>query len=100
MIGYILAGIVALFLAVVLIRTACFKPKAQPVLANEQVEFDKDRAVSNLAELVRCKTISYSDHSLEDDGEFEKFRNLLPTLHCQLRTQQYSDTLAKNFFYS
>ncbi|MBQ9148965.1 MAG: M20/M25/M40 family metallo-hydrolase [Oscillospiraceae bacterium] len=81
MIGYVIVGLVVIFLAVVLIRTACFKPKAQPVLSKETLEFDKDRAVSNLAELVRCKTISYSDHSLEDDGEFEKLIGKLPGLY-------------------
>ena len=81
MIGYIILGIVALFFAVVLIRTAQFKPKTQPVTTAGEVSFDKDAAVQSLAELVRCKTISYSDHSLEDDAEFEKLIAKLPGLY-------------------
>ena len=81
MIGYIILGIVALFFAVVLIRTAQFKPKSQPVTAAGEVSFDKDAAVQSLAELVRCKTISYSDHSLEDEAEFEKLIAKLPGLY-------------------
>ena len=77
----IVLGVLILFLAVILVRTAMFRPKAQPVLSTEPVEFDRDKAVSNLAELIRCKTISYSDHSLEDDAEFAKLIDKLPGLY-------------------
>ena len=81
MVGYIIGGIAALFLAVVLIRTLAFKPKPQPAISDEEVDFDRDAAVSALAQLVRCKTVSYNDHSQEDDGEFEKLIHLLPDLY-------------------
>ena len=81
MIGYIILGIVALFLSVILIRTLAFTPKAQPKVSDEPVSFDKDAAVDALAQLVRCKTISYNDHSLEDDAEFDKLIALLPSLY-------------------
>ena len=73
----ILAG----FIGVVLFRTLRFTPTVQPVTESEAIEFDKDRAIANLAELIKCKTISYSDHSLEDDGEFEKLIGKLPGLY-------------------
>ena len=81
MIGYILLGILAVFLVIVTVRTLMFKPKAQPPVSEEAVDFDKDAAVDALAQLVRCKTISYNDHSLEDDAEFEKLISLLPRLY-------------------
>ena len=81
MAGFVILAILAAFLAVVLIRTAQFKPKAQPAISTEEVTFDKDAAVRNLAELVKCKTISYSDSSLEDDAEFEKLIAKLPGLY-------------------
>lgn len=37
--------------------------------------------MDSLAQLVRCKTVSYNDHSLEDEGEFQKLISLLPTLY-------------------
>ena len=83
MIGYILLGILAIFLAVVMVRTLMFRPKAQPPIREEPVDFDKDASVDALAQLVRCKTISYNDHSLEDDAEFEKLISLLPRLYPQ-----------------
>ena len=58
MIGYLILGIIALFLAVVLIRTAAFNPKHQPETAQETVSFNKNAVIHGLAELVKCKTIS------------------------------------------
>ena len=81
MIGYLIWGIIALFLAVVLIRTAAFNPKHQPETAQETVSFNKNAVIHGLAELVKCKTISYSDHALEDDAEFEKLIAKLPSLY-------------------
>ena len=81
MIGYIILGLVALFFAVILIRTLTFKPKAQPAISNEEIPFDSDAAVHALSELVKCKTISYNDHDLEDDAEFQKLIDMLPTLY-------------------
>ena len=81
MIGYIILAIVVIFIAVLLIRTAAFKPAPAPAETFEDVEFDKDRAADCLAQLVRCKTVSYTDHSLEDDAEFEKLIGLLPALY-------------------
>ena len=77
----IIIGIVCAFLAVVLVRTLRFTPKPQPEVSEEPVEFDREAAIDSLAQLIRCKTISYSDHSLEDDAEFEKLIDLLPGLY-------------------
>ena len=81
MIGYILLAIVLVFAAVVAVRTANFKPKAQPEISDEEATFDKDGAVNALAELVKCKTVSYKDAALEDNGEFEKLIGKLPALY-------------------
>ena len=78
---YIILGLIALFLAVILIRAALFRPKTMPVTEAEPMEFDGDKAVAALQQLVRCKTISYYDASKEDDGEFEKLIGLLPELY-------------------
>ncbi|MBR3301325.1 MAG: M20/M25/M40 family metallo-hydrolase [Firmicutes bacterium] len=81
MIGYIILAIVVIFLAVLFIRTAAFKPAPQPPEEFADVEFDKGKAAECLAQLVKCKTVSYVDHSLEDDAEFEKLIGLLPSLY-------------------
>ena len=81
MILWIVVAIIALFVAVLLIRAAMFRPAPQTDEAVEPVDFDREAAIDALAELVRCRTISYSDHSLEDDAEFEKLIGLLPKLY-------------------
>ena len=81
MIGYIILGIVALFLAVVLIRTALFRPKPQPAVSQDPVDFDREAAINALAELIKCRTISYNDPSLEDEAEFEKLFTLMHELY-------------------
>ena len=68
MVGYIIAGLVAAFLAVILLRAAMFTPKPQPETDDTPVTFDRDGAVSALQQLVRCKTVSYNDSALEDDA--------------------------------
>ena len=78
---YAVLGLIGLFLAVILVRAAMFQPKPEKPVSQEQVSFDKDAAIRNLQELVRCKTISYNDPSLEDDGEFEKLIAMLPSLY-------------------
>ncbi len=72
---------IALFLAVLLIRTLLFTPKAQPALSEESVQVDADAATAALQQLVRCKTISNNDPALEDDAEFQKLIDLLPGLY-------------------
>ncbi len=73
-------------IAVILLRALNFKPKEQPPVSQSPVEFDKDRATEALRTLVRCKTVSYRDSSLEDDAEFEKLIDSLPTLYPNVFT--------------
>lgn len=74
-------AVLVLFLGVLLVRTLLFTPNPGPKVSEDAVSFDRDQAVSNLQQLVRCKTVSYRDASLEDDGEFQKLIDLLPGLY-------------------
>ena len=95
MIAIILPALMLVFLAVLLIRALCFRPKK--VLTGEviPVEFDRDAAVTRLQALVRCKTISRQDRSQEDEAEFRKLIDLLPELypfvHSFCRFQELED---------
>ena len=80
----IAAGVAAalvIFLAVIFIRAASFTPKPQTLACDTEISVDSDAAIDALAKLVRCKTVSYYDHSLEDDAEFEKLISMLPELY-------------------
>ncbi len=78
---YLILFALVIFLGVILIRTLSFKPKATPKISNDEITFDKEKAVENLRELIRFKTVSYADSSLEDDSEFEKLISALPKLY-------------------
>ena len=74
---YCILAIVAIFVVVILIRTIMFKPTAQPQIFDDEVKFDNSESISALSQLIRCKTVSYYDPSLEDNAEFEKLITLL-----------------------
>lgn len=88
----ILLSLLFIFFGVIIIRALLFNPKAQPVVSEEEIVFDKERAVESLRALVQCKTISHKDASLEENEEFDKLISILPTLYpnifkvCELKT--------------
>ena len=81
MFGIVVALLVLAFLAIVLLRTLKFTPKAQPEVSQDPVELDRDAVINALSELVRCRTVSYQDPALEDDAEFRKLIGKLPGLY-------------------
>lgn len=72
---------ISVLLLVIIARTIMFSPKRSCGADDIPVEFDREKAQNALAELVKCRTISYYDKSLEDDAEFEKLIALLPGLY-------------------
>ena len=74
-------GLVVIFIAVILIRTLTFKPQPQPKILDDSANFKRDESIKALQELIKCKTVSYYDSSLEDDNEFKKLISLLPSLY-------------------
>lgn len=73
--------LIALFLAVILVRALLFVPPKTAEPDTSCPAYHKDRAVSALAQLIQCKTVSYHDPAMEDEGEFAKLRSLLPRLY-------------------
>lgn len=84
--------LILVFVAIIVIRTLAFTPKKDIFDEAKSISFDKQKAVDNLAAILKCKTISYKDSSLEDNSEFDKLINLLPSLYpnvykiCKLTT--------------
>ena len=79
-IGLGIAAVVIAFLAVIIVRTLRFVPKEAEREEPSPVTFDGDKAVSDLCEMIRCKTVSHTDPALDDESEFQKFKALLPRL--------------------
>ncbi|MBQ8752818.1 MAG: M20/M25/M40 family metallo-hydrolase, partial [Clostridia bacterium] len=85
-IGGVLAALLVLFLAIILIRTVRFRPRPVSPVADSPVSLDRDKIVSDMADMIRCKTVSNRDESQVDWAEFEKFQQLLcdrfPHIHA------------------
>ena len=79
------AGAAAAMAGVVTARTLAFKPKREARPAPDAAGVDGKKVAEDLAAMIRCRTVSNLDHSLEDEAEFEEFRALLrerfPLLH-------------------
>lgn len=74
------AALLLVLIAVVLVRTAAFRPKKPAPRPADPVSFDGDRAVESLRTLVRFPTVSYRPPMKEDEAAFEGLINALPTL--------------------
>lgn len=77
---WIILACVVIWLAVILIRAAMFTPRPELTPSEEKIELNEEKIVSDMQEMIRCKTISYNDDSLIDKAEFKKFQELLPQL--------------------
>ena len=89
------AGVAALG-AVLVARAAKFTPKENLKPSGDKVELDEEKIVKDMQELIRCKTISYTDPDLIDETEFEKFRNLLPELYPNVHETCTRQFIGKN----
>lgn len=93
MLKYFILGFILIILAIIIrlmIKAINFKPLEENPVEAFHMELDDDAIIKRFQEMIRCKTISYLDTSLEDEEEFIKFRELLknnyPNVHesCQL----------------
>ena len=75
----------------ILARTLAFRPRKQEEVAPCSLDTDTEAAHAALRELVRCRTVSHENRELEDEAEFQRLIDLLPTLYphvlatCSLR---------------
>lgn len=80
MIWLILLVLFAVWIAILCIRAAHLKPGALPTEPAPETEFDRNKAVQDLQKLIRFRTVSYEDSSLEDPRQFEQLIASLPAL--------------------
>ena len=71
------AALIVALIAVVLVRTALFRPVAKKRETPSEETCNGAKAVADLQAMIRCKTVSDTDTSKEDEAEFLKFENLL-----------------------
>lgn len=59
------------------LKTLLFKPKREAIVSAQPIEFNKEKAVKDLQELIRFKTVSYTDKTKENDEEFSKLEKYI-----------------------
>lgn len=91
----VIGGVLAVLILVVLVRTLAFRPAPDPVVEPDDVSVDPMFAAENLAALVRCRTVSNRDTSLEDRSEFLRFESVLkerfPTVMANVDYENVGD---------
>lgn len=74
---YVVLVICVCFILVIIIRTITFRPYQVEKMGNETIPLDEEKIVCDMADMIKCKTVSYRDEKLVEWGEFEKFVRLL-----------------------
>lgn len=78
---WIILGLIALFLLVIIIRAAMFKPPVSELVSAKPLGLDGDAATDHLAQMVRLRTVSSRNPEMVDESQFEAFRTLLNNLY-------------------
>lgn len=79
-------ALLTVFLAIIFVRALIFRPKAD-ILEDkyEEITLNEEKIVRDMADMIKCKTVSHRDPSLNDKTEYEKFEKLLkerfPKIH-------------------
>ncbi len=72
-----LVALLVLFIAVICIRAARFRPAKETPVTPVPVAVDTEKITADMVAMIQCKTVSYRDESLVDRKAFEKFEKLL-----------------------
>lgn len=92
---YVILAVIALLLIVLLANTAVKSSKARKLVpaSKKYTQEEIDKYASNLAEMIKCKTVSVEDSF--DDTEFKKLRTkmaeMFPEIHKSAEIKIFSD---------
>ncbi|MBQ7943567.1 MAG: M20/M25/M40 family metallo-hydrolase [Lachnospiraceae bacterium] len=96
MIGWIILGVIGVFIIVLLVRAARFVPKQEAPIQKTKVYTNREKIVNDFVNMIQCKTVSNRDESLVDWSEFERFEKLLkesfPLIHEKCSFQKIGKT--------
>ena len=93
---YLLLAALAAAVAVLVVRTLRFTPKALEPVPDVPVSVNEEKIVRDMQDMIRCKTVSSRDESQMDFAEFKKFQNLLaerfPLVHVHAALERVGKT--------
>lgn len=73
---FVIIGLILIIL-ILIIRAIRFKPYKEKKAESFQIQLEDEDIVQRFAKMIKCKTVSYKDTSLEDENQFTQFKNLL-----------------------
>ena len=85
MIPAVIGAAILVLILVILIRTLRFKPRETPVEPADDIDLPREKIVQDMADMIRCKTVSSRDSARVDWAEFGKFRILLKERFPRIR---------------
>ncbi len=74
---WIILLLIVVWLVVILVRAALFRPHPEAEIQAQPITLQEEKIVKDMADMIRCKTVSYRDEALMDWEEFRKFETLL-----------------------
>ena len=84
-IGGLLATALVVFFSVIIFKTLQFKPEPVMPAKGDKIALNEDKIVTDMQEMIRCKTVSNLNEELVDRSEFARFEALLkerfPKIH-------------------
>lgn len=91
-----IAVILLIFILVIVVRAIRFVPLPLEPAQPQPLELDREKIVTDMVDMIRCKTVSNRDESLVDRSEFIKFEKLLkerfPTIHTKCKLEKIGKT--------
>ena len=79
-IGLSVLAVIAVIAVIVVIRTVKFVPEDSDRAEPLPIKINEKKVVSDLASMIKCKTVSHVDPTLDNEAEFKKFKTLLKRL--------------------
>ena len=95
MIGYVILGILLAFIAIILVRALLYKPFEEPDKFVDEINVDREKIITDMVEMIRCKTVSYYNSEKIDWNEFWKFQQLLHDRYPQIHKKCTLEKIGK-----
>jgi len=77
-------GLLVILIAILVIRAIRFVPKQSVAISKKEVTIDEKRVVESLKTMIKFRTISHVDRSLNDAEAFLGFRNFLKSNYPEI----------------
>ncbi|WP_350343095.1 M20 family peptidase [Proteinivorax tanatarense] len=90
---------ILVILLIILIQTLTFKKKGTVKCAPKSININTERALQRFSEMVKCRTISYSDKKRIDYNEFKKLHYIIEKNYPNIQKKLKKETIDHSVIY-